>query len=203
MHQSTQPLLSHDPSLKTELGILNETANPQDPRPENPMCCNNKIETQEQLTNGFEVAKSWRRTERDAFGVVHRINQSVPRLWILDYHRKTTYVVAVLQVTAATLLTDTHTHTDRDTDTETEAERERETDRDRQTDRQSDSQTVRKSDSQKPGQELKDFDDEAPLTSGGWRNFCSLFRCLASDLKQTPRMSPNVEEPSGPNTSRA
>jgi len=45
----------------------------------------------------FEVAKSWRRTERDAFGVVHRINQS-------------------------------------------------------------------------------DFDDEAPLTSGGWRNFCSLFR---------------------------
>ena len=28
----------------------------------------------------FEVAKSWRRTERDAFGVVHRINQSAPRV---------------------------------------------------------------------------------------------------------------------------
>ncbi|CAE7582176.1 unnamed protein product, partial [Symbiodinium natans] len=45
----------------------------------------------------FEVAKSWRRTERDAFGTVHRINNS-------------------------------------------------------------------------------DFDDDAPLTTGGWRNFCSLFR---------------------------
>eukprot|EP00913_Durusdinium_trenchii_P021168 g19890.t1 len=45
----------------------------------------------------FEVAKSWRRTERDAFGVVHRINHS-------------------------------------------------------------------------------DFDDEQPLTSGGWGNFCALLR---------------------------
>eukprot|EP00435_Cladocopium_sp_Y103_P027327 s163_g6.t1 len=45
----------------------------------------------------FEVAKSWRRTERDRFGVVHRINQS-------------------------------------------------------------------------------DFDDDQPLTSGGWKNFCALFR---------------------------
>ncbi|CAE7613761.1 unnamed protein product, partial [Symbiodinium pilosum] len=57
----------------------------------------------------FEVAKSWRRTERDAFGVVHRINQS-------------------------------------------------------------------------------DFDDEAPLTTGGWRNFCGLFR------RSSPQGQPLFEE---------
>lgn len=49
------------------------------------------------LSDRCQVAKSWRRTERDRFGVVHRINQS-------------------------------------------------------------------------------DFDDEQPLTSGGWKNFCALFR---------------------------
>ena len=82
------------------------------------------------------MAKSWRRAERDAFGVVHRINQSAPELR-----------------DAESVSLQTKKHLSR-----------------------SICQNVKR-----PFW-TQDFDDEQPLTTGGWKNFCALFR--GDDLGQ-------------------